>query len=126
MIKNSVGNITEILSQLDKSIYSETQIQENYKALIERWGEWEIIGENSAGLVVRYVDIGNALFSGLMIIFSTLTVISLCLGIVFGKIVFPALKRHYENSNTEMVDLATLKSATQINEISKKAKKEWF
>lgn len=126
MTENSVGNVIEILDKLDKTKYSGEQLETNYKYLVDKWGEWEIVGANSAGLVVRYVDVGKALFSGLMITFSTLTVVSFSLAIVFGKIVFPLLAKHFENNNNEMVDLATLKSATQIDEISKKTKKEWF
>lgn len=97
--------------------------------LVDKWGEWEIIGEDSAGLVVRYVNIGNALFSGLMRVYTVLTVISLCVAVVLGKIVFPSLAKLYKNNNEEMVDLATLKSAQQIDNIVKKTKdkgKEWF
>lgn len=124
-IRNSVGNVTEILDLLDKEKYNETELVENYKFLVDKWGEWEIIGAGSAGLVIRYVDVANALFSGLMITFTTLTVIFLALAILFGKIIFPLLSSYYKNSNEQMVDLATLKSASQIDEISK-SKKEWF
>lgn len=126
MLKNSIGNITEILALLDKNIYSEAELQNNYQMLVERWGEWEIIGANSAGLVIRYVDIGNALFSSLMITFGTFSIISFCIAVVFGKIVFPLLAKHFTKTNEEMVDLATLKSAVQVDEMSKKCRKEWF
>lgn len=125
-IKNSVGNITEILRLLDKDVYTGEQLSENYRALIERWGEWEIVGENAAGLVVRYVDIRNALFSGMMTVFLVLTVISLFLSVLLGKIVFPQLAKYYETSNAEMVNLETLKSAQKINEMTEKKKGEWF
>ena len=124
MVRNSVGNVTEILELLDKNNYTSAQLEQNYAYLVNKWGEWEIIGAGSAGLVIRYVDVGNALFSGLMIIFSTLTIISLCAAFVFGKIMFPLLAKHFKNNNDEMVDMATLKSASQINQMSKK--KEWF
>lgn len=123
MMKNSVGNVTEILTLLDKDIYTGNEIEKNYAYLIEKWGEWEIIGGGTAGIVIRYVDVGNALFSGLMITYSTLTVISLCAAFVFGKIMFPMLAKHFKNNNEEMVNMATLKSAAQIDKMSKK---EWF
>lgn len=129
MLKNSIGNVTEIINLLDKKLYSGVQIQENYKYLIEKWGEWEIIGENGAGLVIRYVNIRNALFSGLMVTYCILSMVTIVCGIVFGKIVFPLLSKHYKNYNEEMVDLATLQSASQIEEMSrgnKEKKKEWF
>lgn len=123
MVRNSVGNVVEILDLLDSKRYSELQLAENYAALVEKWGEWEIVGAGTAGLVIRYVDVGNALFSGLMMMFCTLTVISFICALLFGKVVFPLLTRHYENSNRELVDLSTLKSAAQIDKLSKK---EWF
>lgn len=122
-IKNSVGNVIEILDLLDKEKYSGTEILENYRFLVNKWGEWELIGAGSAGLVVRYVDIGNAMFSDMMMLYATLSVATLCIGIILGKIVFPLLVKHFKNSNDEMVDIATLKSASQIAQISKK---EWF
>lgn len=122
-MKNSVGNVTEILQLLDKETYNATQIRENYQYLVSKWGEWEIIGENSAGFVVRYVDVGAALFSGLMIVYACLSAAALCLAIVFGKIVFPLLAKHYKSANDEMVDMATLTSATLIEQMSKETKK---
>ena len=129
MIQNSVGNITEILHLLDKDIYNEQQIAENYKQLVEKWGEWEIVGANSAGLVIRYVDIRNALFSGLMITYTILCVVSLVLAIVIGKILFPQLSKSFVSNNDELVDMTTLQNAQKIDEMVKKQKenkKEWF
>jgi hypothetical protein len=123
-VKNSVGNVVEILELLDTDNFTGTELEQNYAALVERWGEWEIHSASSAGLVIRYVNVGNALFSGLMITFSTFTMISLCSAILLGKIVFPMLSKHFTNCNDEMVDMATLKSAAQIAQMS--GKKEWF
>lgn len=120
MFQNSVGNITDILQKLDGDVYNKEEIIANYNELAAKWGEWEIVGAS-----VRYIDIGNALFSGLMMTFSTLALVSLSFAIILGKIVFPLLKRYYENTNEEMVDLATLKSASQIDELTSK-RKEWF
>jgi hypothetical protein len=128
-LKNSIGNVVDILNALDKKTWSGEELSANYQALIEKWGEWEIIGQGSAGIVVRYVDIGNALFSGLAITFATASFVSFACALVFGKIVFPLLYKHYKNSNEELVDIATLQSATQINDMANKGKdkkKEWF
>ena len=125
MIKNSVGNITEILNLLDDTKWSGEEIQKHYAELIDRWGEWEIVGKDEAGIVVRYVDIRNAMFSGVAMTFGVFMFLSFVVAIIFGKIVFPLLKRHYEDSNEELVDITTLQSAAQINEMSK-SKKEWF
>ena len=123
-IENSIGNITEILHLLDKDVYTGEEIAEHYKYLVEKWGEWEIVGADSAGLVVRYVDIRNALFSGLMVTYTILTVASLLFAVILGKIVFPQISKLYSNNNDEMVDVATLKSAQKIEEMT--SKKEWF
>lgn len=121
-MKNSIGNITEILDLLDSDKYTGIQIEQNYYNLVDRWGEWEII--SGTGISVRYINISNALFSGAMITFSTLTIISLFIAILFGKIVFPLLAKHFKNANDEMVDMATLKSAAKIEQIS--SREEWF
>lgn len=92
--------------------------------LVEKWGEWEIIGADSAGLVVRYVDIRNALFSGLMITYMILCIVSFVLAFLLGKIVLPTMRKYYETNNDEIVDMATLKTAAKIDE--KINKKEWF
>lgn len=126
-IRNSVSNVIEIIDLLDKDAYNEAELQENYKYLIDKWGEWEIIGANQAGLVVRYVDIGKAFFNSLMKVFLVLTVFCFCAALFLGKFLFPTLSKYYATNNDELVDMATLKSAAQIDEISKKKdKKEWF
>lgn len=130
MIRNSIGNVTEILNLLDKDTYNDVQLAENYKYLVEKWGEWEIIG-SAGGLSIRYVDVGRALFSGLMITYTCLTAAMLCLAIILGKLVFPLLAKTYKNANDEMVDMATLTSASKIEEMSKESKKTkkeggWF
>lgn len=124
MTTNSIGNITEIIELLDKDKYGGEQLAENYAMLIERWGEWEIVGAGNAGLAVRYVDVRNALFSGLMIMYCVFTILSFVCAVLFGKIIFPLLSKHFAECNSEMVDLATLKSASQIDQLSKG--KEWF
>jgi hypothetical protein len=123
MTKNSVGNITEILNLLDKDMHTTEQLANNYQMLITKWGEWEIIGGETAGISIRYVNIGNALFSGLMITFSIFTIVSFVSAILFGKIIFPMISKHFNNLNEEMVNMATLRSASQIDQMSKK---EWF
>ena len=127
-IQNSIGNVTEILQLLNKDSYNGEEIEKNYAYLVEKWGEWEIISEGSAGLIIRYVDVRNAMFSGLMITYSILTGISILLAILIGKIIFPQLSKIYNENNSEMVDVATLKSAAKIDEITQKknSTKEWF
>lgn len=124
MTKNSLGNVTEILALLDEDKYTGKEIQIHYAELVTRWGEWEIVGEGSAGLVVRYVDIGNALFSNMMVTYGIFAIISLCIAFIFGKIIFPVLAKHFQETNAEMVDVATLQSASKIEKMSKK--EGWF
>ena len=128
MIKNSIGNVTEILHLLDKDIYTGEQIEENYAYLVQKWGEWEIVGAGTSGLVIRYVDVRNALFSGLMITYTDFTIVSLALSVILGKVLFPQLSKLYSDNNSEMVDVATLKSAAKIDEMTnnKNSEKEWF
>ena len=111
---------------LDKEKYTGEELKENYLALVEKWGEWEIVGRDSAGFVVRYVDIGNAFFSELMIINIILSCFFFVCAVLFGKIVFPFMAKHYDDVNDELVDMAALKSAAQIDELTKTQKKEWF
>lgn len=126
MLKNSLGNILEISEMLDKDIWTRDELQENYQILVQKWGEWEIFGAGGAGISVKYVDITNALFSGIAIIFATIAFVSFVMAIVLGKIVFPLLRKHYKNLNDELVDIATLQSAAKIDNMTKKSKKEWF
>lgn len=120
--------MTEILHLLDKDIYTGEQIAENYAYLVQKWGEWEIVGAGTSGLVIRYVDVRNALFSGLMITYTVFTIVSLALSVILGKVLFPQLSKLYSDNNSEMVDVATLKSAAKIDEMTnnKNSTKEWF
>lgn len=108
---------------------------DNYQSLIAKWGEWEIVGANQAGLVIRYVNVGNALFSGLMITFSILFGITVFVMFVLDKIIFPVIIRSCETNNEDLVNLTSLRTAEQIGDIearltgkkSEKPKgKEWF
>jgi hypothetical protein len=105
-------------------VYTGIELEANYQQLVEKWGEWNL-GRGGGAFSVRYIDVGNALFSGLMITFTTLSIVSFTIAIVFGKIIFPLLAKYFKGNNEEMVDMATLKSAAQIDKISN-SKKEWF
>lgn len=125
-IENSIGNVIEILDGLDKDIHTEQEIIDNYNMFIEKYGEWQIVGNGMAGLSIKYIDISNALFSGLMITYTILTVSFFIAAIILGKICFPCISKMYNNNNEEMIDLATLKSASQIDILVDKKNKEWF
>lgn len=126
MIRNSVGNITEIMSLLDKKSHTGEQIEQNYKMLVEKWGEWVIVGKNGGLFTIQFIDIRNAFFSGLMITFLTLSIVCLVFAIVVGKIVFPKLSTYYSENNQSMVDIATLQTHAEITKNNKKDKGDWF
>lgn len=126
-IKNSVGNVVEIMDAL--SVDSQSEQAANLVMLKEKWGTW-IIGDGA--VILQFVDIRNALFSGLMITFTILTVVFLLLAIIIGKILLPMLAKMYKDNNDELVDIATLKTLEGVNTLTgkksknKKPKKEWF
>ena len=127
MVQNSVGNITEIISLLDKDSLTGDQIQQNYGYLVDKWGEWTIIGENGGLFSIQFVNIQNAFFSGLMATFLTLGIVCLSISIIGGKIVFPKLAQYYTDNNQSMVDIATLQTHAEVTKNKKKESKEdWF
>lgn len=125
MIKNSVGNVTEIISKLDKNNLTGEQIQENYKYLIEKWGEWNIVGESGNFFSVQFVDLRSAFFSGLMATFMILSIVCLVIAIVMGKIILPKLIQYYTDNNQNMVNIATLQTHAEVTK-KKKDKEDWF
>ena len=138
-VRNSLGNLLEIVEKLDKKKYTETQLVANYQSLIAKWGEWEVIGADKAGLVIRYVNIANAMFSGLMITFSILFAVTVFIMFVLDKIVFPIIIKGCETDNEDLVNLTSLRTAEKIGDIEqrlgvqndtpqpkKPKRKEWF
>lgn len=126
MIQNSVGNITEIINLLDKNSLTGDQIQENYQYLIDKWGEWTIVGENGGVFSIQFVNIQNAFFSGLMTTFFILTMLCLSISIIFGKIILPKLSQYYTDNNQSMVDIATLQTHEKISKSKKENEGDWF
>ena len=127
MIDNSVGNITEIISLLDGDVYNELELEQNYQMLVEKYGEWTIIGnEGSSIFTVRFIDIRQAFFSGLMMTFLVLSILCLAIAIIVGKIVFPKLAQLYTDNNQDMVNMATLETNAAVNKKKKSKEEEWF
>ena len=127
MVQNSVGNITEIITLLDKDSLTGDQIQQNYQYLIDKWGEWTIVGENGGVFSIQFVNIKNAFFSGLMATYLTLGIVCLVISIIGGKIVMPKLAQYYTDNNQSMVDIATLQTHAEVTKKEKKESKEdWF
>ena len=114
MIKNSLGNIFEIFDMLDKKTLTGEVLAENYAYLVEKWGEWTIVGANGAGFRVQFIDIRNAMFGGVMVTYMALTIVSFILSLILGKLLFPKLAQLYKDVNDDMVDLATLETNAQM------------
>lgn len=119
---NSVGNVTDIISKLDKDVYNRTEIAEHYAELKDKWGEWVIIGGDGSISEVKFINIKKAMFGGLMVTHLTLGILSLFLALFLGKFLFPKLSQLYSENNQDMVNLATLDTQAEI----KAVKKEWF
>ena len=127
MVQNSVGNITEIITLLDKDSLTGDQVQQNYQYLVDKWGEWTIVGEDGDMFSIQFVNIQNAFFSGLMATFLTLGIVCLVISIIGGKVIFPKLAQYYTDNNQSMVDIATLQTHAEVTKKNKKGRKEdWF
>ena len=128
-ISNSWGNITEIINLLDKDVYTGEELSANYQYLIEKYGEWIIIGKNAGAFSVQFVDIRAAFFSGLMITYITLSIVCLAVAVIAGKIILPKMAQYYTDNNQDMVNMATLQTNAEINRQKNKKKdkeEEWF
>jgi len=120
-LQHSIGNVLEILNLLDKDKYSGEQIIINYEILQNKWGELNIL--SVGGTQIKYIDIRKAFFNGASITYFILFIFSILFSVMIGKILLPKLSKMYENSNQQMVDVATLKTQEII---SNKKEEEWF
>ena len=107
-IHNSFGNIAEICHLLDNKSYNGEQIAENYNYLKDKWGEW-VIGDGSNGFCIVFINIGHALFSGVMMTSCLLSVTFLVCAWVLGKWLFPQISNQILQENTDMVNLTILR-----------------
>jgi hypothetical protein len=107
-VKNSFGNIAEIMRLLDSEKYTGEQLAENYNLLVGKWGEW-IIGNGGTGFQIKFINIGNAVFSGLMIFNLTMSIVLFIGAFVVGKWLLPMLSKSITQSNQDMVNLTVLK-----------------
>ena len=107
---------------MDDEKYSGEQITIHYEQLSEQWGEINIV--SVGGTQIKYIDVGNAFFNGASITYFILAIIFFLASIIVGKILLPQLAKMYENSNQQMVDIATLKTQEII--LNKNKEKEWF
>lgn len=107
-LKNSFGNIDEITRLLDNKAYNGEQLQANYNALIDKYGEW-VIGTGNNGFTLVFINIKNAIFSGFVVLNGVMSVIFLVSAFVLGKWILPLLKERYATQNQDMVNLTILK-----------------
>lgn len=107
-IKNSFGNVAEIIDLLDSKRFTGEELQANYSYLVAKYGEW-LIGNGGSGFQITFVNIGHALFGGLMVTSLVLCVLFLAGAYILGKWVLPKLAEQILIDNQDMVNLATLK-----------------
>lgn len=107
-ISSSLGNINEIIQQLDGKKYTGEELEANYNALIDKYGEWTI-GSGGAGFQIKFVNIARAAFSGLMIANFFFSVIFIVLAFLLGKLILPKTAQVIEQNNIDMVNLTILK-----------------
>lgn len=107
-LKNSFGNIAEICELLDDKKFTGEQIADNYAFLIDKYGEW-IIGTGGSGFTITFINIGKAVFSGMMILCLVMSVVFLVGAFVLGKWLFPMLSKSITQNNQDMVNLTVLK-----------------
>lgn len=107
-VRHSFGNMGEIIDLLDSNKFTGEELKTNYAYLIDKYGEW-IIGNGGSGFTITFINIGNAIFSGLMIASCVLSVVFLVSAFVLGKWLLPMLSRQILNDNQDMVNLTILK-----------------
>lgn len=109
-IKNSFGNVGEMLSLLDSKRYTGEQLEANYQMLIEKYGEW-LIGHGNMSFTIKFINIKNVVFSGFMVLNFTISAVLLFCHFFFGKFLLPKLAKHIERKNQDMVNLEILKKS---------------
>lgn len=114
-IKNSFGNVAEIINMLDTKTYTGEELRANYQFLVEKYGEW-VIGNGGSGFQITFVNIGKALFSGLMITNCIFFVVFLVSAYLLGKWLLPKLSAQILIDNQDMVNLVVLKDHSNKKE----------
>lgn len=115
-VRNSFGNIAEIINLLDSKKYNGAELQANYTFLIEKYGEW-IIGSGSTGFTITFINIGKAVFSGIMISCVIGAIITGISSVLFGKWLMPLLVKKYTQDNQDMTNLVILSEADKKEQI---------
>ena len=108
-IRNSFGNVAEICDLLDNSRFTGDELQANYTYLTEKYGEW-VIGNGGNGFTITFVNVGKALFSGLMITNVILSGVLFISAYILGKWLLPKISAQILIDNQDMVNLQVLRS----------------
>jgi hypothetical protein len=108
-IKNSFGNVAEIMELLDNKTHTGEELQANYSYLVSKYGEW-VIGNGGKGFTITFVNVGNALFSGLMMVCMFFFIVFLVSAFVLGKWLLPKIADQINAENQDMVNLTVLRS----------------
>ena len=111
-IKNSFGNVAEIIDLLDSKRFTGEELQANYSYLVAKYGEW-LIGNGGSGFQITFVNIGHALFGGLMITSLVLCVFFLAGAYILGKWVLPKLAEQILIDNQDMVNMKVLEQSSK-------------
>lgn len=114
-IKNSFGNIAEIIAKLDSKTLTGEQIEQNYNALVEKYGEW-VIGKTGGGFYITFINIGHALFSGLMIFCLCTSILCFVGAKVIGKWALPVISKNIEQENQDTINLTILRNEDNKNQ----------
>ena len=107
-VKNSFGNVAEIIELLDNKKYTGEELQANYTYLVQKYGEW-VIGNGGKGFTITFVNVGNALFSGVMVLCMFFFVVFLVSAFVLGKWLLPKIANQINEENQDMVNMTILK-----------------
>lgn len=106
-VKNSVGNMDEITSLLDSKKYTGEELHANYTYLTAKYGEW-VIGSGSTGFTLTFIDVKNAVFSGVAVFSIIMSAVCFIGAFVLGKWLFPFLAKKLTQDNQDMVNLTIL------------------
>ena len=106
-IRNSFGNVAEIIDMLNTKVHTGEELRANYDYLIDKYGEW-VIGTGGQGWTLSFVNIGNALFSKLMIINTFMAIMFFIMAFI-SKWIFPKISQAITTDNQDMVNLTILK-----------------
>lgn len=108
-IRNSIGNVIEIIDMLDSKTHTGEQMADNYAMLVAKYGEW-VIGTGDNGFTIVFINIKNALFGGFALANAIIGVVILASAIILGKWGFPLWSKSITQGNQDAVNIKLLKT----------------